>query len=731
MEVRRADGGPVGGVPVSALASLSPVAVGLTGPDGVAELALPAGAPLEAVLAARPGVGFGYDLLPRPDRGPDADPAPLPDRVAVRLSPTFTHRVRLVARDPATGELRPVAGEGASVWYVRQPGRADDINLGGTALARTTTGANGEAVFDWLPTDFERAIPLWLGGDGHGRLRGRIDAENPAETQTVELEPLATLAGRVTNPDGSPAAGVMVRAEGTYSNPIGEGRGTENEREVTFTDADGRFTTRARGGAVYLVVPLPGSPTVFEETDPPSRLAAAALGSDGSVVVPPGGVRDDLDFTLSEGTLLTGTVRAGGGPAADVTVLMSMKGEFPDDRIAEGNRYPHRLSLPRWTETDDAGRYGFRVGPGTYELSADYKAGLNAPLTVAGGEGDIVNDFALPAPPAPVEITGTVVDDVGLTLAGVTVAAGAERSDLVRGPAPATTRSGPDGAFAVAFTPRRRSSGAYLTATGADEVRGPLYGYLDLRRQFVGRAAPATTGVTLVARRLAVLTGTATDAAGQPLAGAGLRAHPADVSSQIFPVDPLNPTCVSGPNGRFLFRDALVGLPYDVRYQAEERGSHYLVLRREIAAGAVTDAGAAGNVGAVLQPLDERMAAAFAEPADPVAALATLRADAALLERRALVVTADPASEAGRDLFALLYDDRAVGRAADAAYLTRCLAADRPTRTADLSAVLGGEVDPGAAALTVLNPDGAVVARHAHAAGDRDGLLAFLKANGG
>ena len=757
--VRRPDGAPAAGVPVFALAGLRPVALGASGPDGAADLSLPAGAPLRAVVAVRPGAGFGYALTERP--GPGEDAPPPPDRLDVRLSPTFTHRVRCVTVDPATGATVPTAGAKVSVWTVRQPGRSGRlgyVNLSGAGFAKTVAGPDGVATFGWLPKDYEGAIPLWVGGatadggpagvggvgGGYGRVRSFVGrdpfvapdeaAENVPGEHTVALEPLAALAGRVTNPDGSPAAGVRVRAEGLHSRPPFP----EAERQETTADYEGRYELTVRGNAAYLVAALPGAPA-DPEADSPGGLAAATAGLDEPIVVPPGGRRDGLDFTLAPGTPLTGRVTRGGEPLAGVPVYLTQAAEFPEDLKHPEARFAHDLELRRRAVTDADGRYAFRLGPGAYRVGTKYQRRDQAKLSVAGTDPvrrDVVLDP--PAdPPAPVEITGTVVDEFGLTLSDVTVAAGEGRSQMREWPErTATARSGDDGAFAFTYTrsPYGRGRGVYLVATGVDEVRGPLYGYLDLQPRFASQDPPATEGVRLVARRLATFTGRALGPDGAPLTGVPLTLRPAGVMEGGGAGDPLSLGTVTGPAGRFLFRRAVCGVEQVVRFQPERTWTLHRVAVATLDRGTVTDIGVArglvGDADIARPDLEDRRRTAFAEPDDLPAALAALRADAKLLNRHALLLVADPASEAGRDLFAALYDDAELGAAADARFLTRCLAAARPTRLTPLADLLDAPVDPAAATLVALDADGAVAGSYPHTVGERAAVRAFLAGDG-
>ena len=745
--VRTAEGRPAPGVPVLAMATYTVDAVAATGPDGTAELRLPAGSPLRAVVAVRPGAGFGYALTERP--GPGEDAPPPPDRVDVRLSPTFTHRVRCVTTDPATGETVPAAGARVSVWTVSQPGRASYVNLSGVGFAKTVTGPDGVATFDWLPKDFENAIPLWVGGGTlpggrYGRVRsyvGRdpfVSPEDAAEhipgEHAVALEPLATIAGRVTNPDGSPAAGVPVLASGIYSGPPFP----EDEREATVTDPDGRYELTVRGNAAFLVAPLPGAASAYDaEAEPAGGLAAATAGREEAVVAPPGGRRDDVDFALAPGARFSGRVTRGGEPVAGATVRVTQVGTFPEALKDPAVRFGHDLRLTRRTNADADGRYAVRLGPGTYYADSG-DGGRYDPddtFTVAGPDDAPTENFELDPLPVPVEYAGIVTDEFGLSLAGLTVAVAGDRGEIVapRGRPPATTRSGADGTFAVTYTKPAWNTdrGAYLTVSGADAVRGPVFGYLDLVPRFASRPVAEPTGLTLVARRLTTLTGRLLGPEGRPLAGVRVSANPADVWDSLAADDPLHRRGVTGPAGRFLFDQVVCGTEQRVFFHDPDGRTRHFAAAVSPDGAAVTRLGPArGLVGAAdvpRPPVANRRAATFAEPDDLPAALAALRADAELLDRDALLLVADPASDAGRDLFDALYEDAKLGAAADARFLTRCLAADRPTRPTTLAELLNTALDPAAATLVAVDPGGTVLGTYTHTTGERDAVRAFLE----
>ena len=706
--VRAPGGAPAPGVPVYALAANRPVAVAAGGPDGVARLAVPAGLDLDAVVASRPGVGFGY----APPGGGSADQ---PDRLTVRLGEPFAHRVRIVAADPETGEPEPLPGATARLFYARQPGRDGVVNLSGCGFATATAGDDGVAAFDWLPADAEGALFLLIDAEGHSRERCHVDPAHPAAEQTVELKPAAALFGRVTHPDGSPAAGVTVRAAGTYIDA--EAERTRDDDRTALTDAAGRYETVARGDTSYLILALPDGETA----------AAEAAGRDGTLVPQPGG-RVGVDFALAPGTPVAGRVTLGEGgdaePLAGRRVGLVAYGEPPV--ALKPPTYPYGLRDPDLTRTaltDSGGRYAFRVGPGEYRAWAEGAARLEK-FTVDAGGAPVVRDFAVPRP-SELTVSGVVTDDVGLTLPGVTVTLTRWRPPLGRG-GRQTVVTDADGAFSVArtFEGPPENWSLYLSVTEIDDLRGPLHGWIDLSAGVGEGLAGPTAGLTLAAHRQTALTGTAVDAAGAPLAGVELSARPSDVNSWRNDDDPLNPTCVTGPNGRFLFRGVFVNRPTTIRYSREEpNGAATHTVSRTVGevvptAGAVAEVAPQDGLrktGVKRPPVDDRAEPAFAAPDGPAAAVKQTPADAALLGRRALVLVADPATDAGRALFSLLYDDREIGAAADAGYLTRCLAPDNAPFPAGTLTALGAAGEP----LGTLAVDPT----------DRAAVLAFLAAH--
>ena len=733
VSVAAADGSPAVGVPVYARARFRPVAVGPTERDGTVTLPVPADAPLMQTVALKPGVGFAYtrhDL-----NGERGELAPMPERVSLKLSPPVEHRVTVLAADPAGGPSKPLPGARVSVWLVQTPGEPNDANLSGLEAAYTTAGPDGVAVLDWLPADAVNRIPLNVSAEGFGPARTFVptgdesDADSPGfdptatpEAQAVTLQPAATFAGRVTHADGSPAAGVMVRAEGQNWHLDT----TDYERDTAFTGPDGRWEMEVRGDASYLVVPLPGPPSMFEEFPPPGGLAAAALGRDEPVTVEPGGRLDGLDFTLTEGTLVTGLVTRGGEPVADHGIGLSTRGAAAPDN-AKQTVNGDRLGLPRWTKTDADGRYAFRVGPGEHSVTPFGGAVDGDRLVVASDEpGTVTRDITLKPEPEPTVVAGQVVDEYGLPLAGIAVTVADQRAQAARG-AGVTVATDADGRFRLERISRNGWRRWFLLAGGYDEARGQVLGFDDL-----DLATTDVSDLRVTLARAATVTGRVTvgekgaDGGPAPLAGVPVVLR---YNAPFMDDDPppFAYRAVTGPAGRVTFRGPPGGADYYLAPEVEVSGG--AILPWVVPDADAPDVGEIAMKGSNDPPpaADRRRWAFAVPPAGSADVVKDLRADAAALGRNALLLVADPDSDAGRDLFAAVYDDPDLSAAADAGFLTRCLPPAKPGDADPLPGRAG--VDPAAATLTALTADGRVLGLYEHAVGNRDALAAFLAAH--
>ena len=690
-------------------------------------LDLPADAPLMQTVALKPGVGFSYtrhDL-----NGERGELTPKPAWVSLRLSPPVTHAIRVVTAGP-DGTAVPVAGATVGPNMLWLPGEPFFANIHGD-FTDSVTGRDGVALFDWLPADSSRPIDIGIYAEGFAAvqtigLREGDDADhwsenyqNPAPLggeHVVTLERLATLAGTVSNPDGSPAAGVMVRVEGSAEH------GSDYTRADPFTDEAGRWEAEVDGGRHYLVVPLPGSPEVYEETLPDDALAAAALGRGAPISVAAGETLDGLDFTLAPGVVVTGVVTRGGVPVADETVGLNLVGPK-----VPGRTDGRTLGLPRWTKTDAAGRYAYAVGPGRFEVYTFGRAGgaQKHAFDVVETRRTVTCDFTLDAAAEaakPLTLTGRVNDEFGIPLTGIAVTVADELDDALKG-AGVTVTSGEDGSFTLERASPNGWTRWGLVASGADEYRGQVFGF-----ERIDTKQDDLTALAVTVNRLSLVTGAAGVKNGPPLAGIPVQLVMKGQSSgrpAPFVFD-----AVTGPGGQFTCRGAVAGTDYFLRPDVELIYVGFFGMP-DVAPEPGTFAWgrqALAPAGTAVPDSARRRGWAFAEPTNLAGELSDLKTNAATLDRRVLLLVADPETPAGADLFAAVYDGPA-SKLADAGYLTRCLRPTGPSRTAG-TALPGRDGVPGdAATLTALSPDGAVLGVYRHAEGERQDITRFLKSH--
>lgn len=174
----------------------------------------------------------------------------------------------------------------------------------------------------------ERTLAIDDGGLDDLELSFVLDA--PRETSGPPI--VLPLAGRVTRPDASPAAGLVVRATS----------GWEDDPLEAVTDAEGRYRLATTSDATWTVrVASPGAEPAFD--------------------VEPG--RDDLDLVAPEtGTLRLHLVRDDG------LSLPGVAPDFPDEWIAWRRLGERRFTAVRAPWTDSRGDLEFELPLGPVEL---------------------------------------------------------------------------------------------------------------------------------------------------------------------------------------------------------------------------------------------------------------------------------------------------------------------------------------------------------------------------
>jgi 5-hydroxyisourate hydrolase-like protein (transthyretin family) len=275
-----------------------------------------------------------------------SDPVEITGKVMAGGSPAEGALVTFMAEDregPAAMKFNTTDGQGEFATTLDQPG-AYLINvqkIGGTGQQQTIE------VFETVP-DVERH---------------RIDLELP----------VAAIRGRVTGPDGAPAAGVRVTL--AVDGPLPNGSMTGGQYAEVATDSDGRYELVWLREGTYSVAAG-------------GALLGGLLGGDGSdslgrkvrrdVRVQKGQVLEGIDFDLDRPGSIRGLVTdEGGAPVSGVAIFL---------RDAQGNVLD-RISMVR---TDSAGRFNYGgLEAGSYEVTARSSQAVSVPavdVTVREGE---------------------------------------------------------------------------------------------------------------------------------------------------------------------------------------------------------------------------------------------------------------------------------------------------------------------------------------------------------
>ena len=299
------------------------IANATTDASGKAAVQLPADARIRLVTALKSGVGFDYDLFWREgDTHPWKEAS---DAVDLVLEGARTVTVKAV---DSSG--RPIPDVAIYPWIFRKDGKtvpegpiapdmqgqSASVNMSGSLAVRVKTDAQGIATFDWIP---EMKASLQFNVSDHrydspyNRLPGELQdtslwarARRAFEdvrdgvsswangaTLTMRLLRTEAIRGRVTRPDGRPAAGVEVAADGVEVERLRMGWRFRNSAR---TADDGTYEILAFSNQVYAVA------VVDDNGAAPTRFG---------VIVREGEPAEGVDFQLRRGTFIHGTLTQG------------------------------------------------------------------------------------------------------------------------------------------------------------------------------------------------------------------------------------------------------------------------------------------------------------------------------------------------------------------------------------------------------------------------------------
>ncbi len=401
VHVADAAGTAVSGAAVEVFHQYAPVAHARTVENGAAVMRYPANANIRWIVAFKSGMGFDY--FENYAAWPPAWDARRLLAADVKLVLDGARRVSVGAVDSAD---KPVPDIGFVPWSIKKPGKLSSANLSGSEICVLKTDVNGTASFDWIPKNFERGIQFLVRGkDYHCPRSPRLENQEKKTEFVARLFRSTRIDGKVLLPDGKPAVGVLVQAEG---------RGATNNycRMYTRTAADGS----------YRMLVYPHQSYIVAVTDKDW----AALSHIG-IVVREDQPRENLDFQLTKGTMIRGKVTIGPDrkPNAKATVGLIQEGApvpeglLPDELAGRSRPGGQKESLVRWAETDENGLYELRVGAGEYRLQF---GNIKAEMLKVGTQKDVVRDFHEKKRPR-VTLTGVIMDgrDPAKTIPGAVV----------------------------------------------------------------------------------------------------------------------------------------------------------------------------------------------------------------------------------------------------------------------------------------------------------------------
>lgn len=333
----------------------------MTDSDGVANIALPPSMDVSRILAWKDETGFGYRSYVPDRRGDDIKKktVPLFDREGetVKLSDAVTLRIRVVDGDGA-----PVVDHEVYPWLLDSPDSNDRLNLSFYSEFKTKTNEDGIATFSWIPTWQTKPITFWnSGGKGftHERVgvRPGVRTDSAGVHETITINRLVQLTGRVVSESGEPVPGASVKIAG---------QGQERFYLTVETDETGRFEALVAPNMAYLL-------NAQHDED---GVAVAISDSLTGFAIFPNTPHEIPDLVMRPPATISGTVQdANGKPKADETVTIYHYGakldELPEDQRARlpPTRFMSYQAIQFYhPKTDENGRFEIKLGRGNYDV---------------------------------------------------------------------------------------------------------------------------------------------------------------------------------------------------------------------------------------------------------------------------------------------------------------------------------------------------------------------------
>ncbi len=383
--VQDAEGKPIVDALVLATGSYREIVRTLSDAEGKFKLQYPSDLSLEAMLAIKDGAGFDYIWTMETVSSREIRTYGREGNSELRKKSDGPFSLTLDGVKPVRFHCvdennQPLAGVRIRPWYFAKPGQPNDLNVWITPYDRTSDDL-GNVSFDFFPVWQTRGTTFGTDKDGYLSSRVDLTPENYGNTNTVRMRKAIPVRGTLRFPDGTPAQGWTVRAQGP-----------NDFVEYLLSDADGRYEIAAvPDSIVNLNAERPDGP-VGEGIDK-DWIAVPQLNVETGTE--PILVRD---FTLEKGTRISGRAVAGNEnePVADCSVLiycLEKRSDAPEE-MDEDRKYT-TIDSWWWARTDARGEYEFWVAPGDYNLTLQYGnqygPGQRRRIEVARGEEQTVD----------------------------------------------------------------------------------------------------------------------------------------------------------------------------------------------------------------------------------------------------------------------------------------------------------------------------------------------------
>ncbi|PQO37372.1 hypothetical protein DTL21_05360 [Bremerella cremea] len=600
-----------------------------TNSEGIATVAFPESEPIQSAIAWKDHVGFDYKLYSLPyDQSGDQ----------LTKKPEFPldgiEQLQLTGVKPLTVHITddkdtPLSDVSTHVWLLKKEQESEQLNFAYYIdMFTRDTDESGDVTFHWFPKWQKGITTVWPNAEGFVRTRGMYDPATQDGTLDIQLDRLIALRGKVTFPDGKPAEGIYVSANGAgydYDNFRGSGK----------TDAKGRYEIMAAPNQIYLLYI--------------SGKEWSAAPQSGFVVLP-GKEVPEHDFVLAPSTRVHGQVlnKATGEPVPGKLIYMTSHGISLND--LEEDLLPNPENSTRWVSpmrqynmnSGEEGEFEFYVGEGDYNL---FLSGHDAEKFTLKGEKEKHVDLKIEVQ-MKTKLIGEVIDDQsGETIGGAQVNA-ASRNFRQHNDWQAKTNR--DGKFEVERLPEP----TYLYVTDGLRMKGAI-------EEIQGD----DTDVQVRLKQLGSATGQLmTEDGSQPAAGVklhfGFTVY--DVNDQMSS-NRFGEVITTDKEGRFDMSMLVPGRDYVCTLFDNPGGYVLTVAKANVEPGQQLDLGQVKTPETpkpyVPPTLAERTQSAFEVQGTPLERLASGTKNIAIQNQNLLIVLAQPTDPRVETLMKIRYED--------------------------------------------------------------------------